>query len=1153
MYWDTRAARPIWLGFGLALLALGCTQDAGIPTAPEHTFVTELRGNFLHHLETPAFDSVATIDRDLVIDQLRAALQPRLDAAAADQFVDRGRVRVVSPSGAVLTHLSMEQSIGDVPIRGTWLNITLRQGDGSAPPLILASSYHLFAAPEVDLDAVVSADQAVALARTAHRVGADVDAVRVDRVIREIGGRLELVWDVGLFGVPYRSSIVASGSRAGHLDIVEDRIDATGSVVGNVAMDGAPGSATPGHEPLAHLYVTSDAESAETDGEGLFSIAVDDGQPVSATLSGRAAVVYDQAGANLAAAAEAADGMSLVLGADDAETTVAQATAYYFIENAYGYLTANGIAAETLGEPLTTQVNIADVCNAYYYPAARSINFFQSGSSSGYTCNNSAEASIVMHEYGHFVDDMFGGITEGGLSEGWGDTVACFIRDNPVVGGDLFTDGTIIRTCDNDYQYPASGSDEVHALGQAWAGFTWHARAGLIAKYGDEGKALAEELILPSLASNAADIPAAVREVFLRDDDDGDMSNQTPDWDVLYAAAEQHSLSFVIDELEWIAPDPVTDLTADGITSTQATLHWTATGDDGMTGVATAYDLRIADTPIDEATFAAATPIPAPQPLGPGQAQELTITLTPNTTVYVALQVIDDQGNRSPLSNVATITPGPVEVFWADGAENGLGAWQATGLWHVTDRRAAEASHSFWYGDEATGNYNTGSTNSGQLLSPVIDLAGTENPALFLREYVDVEELSTYDQLTVTVYDENDPSVAVSVGKDTGQTGDFRSRLIPLAGLADRQVRIQLSFDTVDDVLNDTEGWFVDDIQIIVDSAATPAELMINEVLADPPPGYDANGDGVADTRQDEFLEIVNAGDHAVDLSGATIEDEVRVRYTFPDGVSLAPGGALVVFGGGAPAAIDGVQVYTAAGLYLNNDGDTLRIRRVDGELLAQIGYGGEGGDNQSLVRQTDADPNAPMVGHLSLSELPASPGTRTDGSPFGDEPPPPPTTHLLINEVLADPPAGYDANADGEADTRHDEFVEILNTGDEAATLTGMKITDALGVRFTFPELVLEPGGVVVVFGGGTPALPGIPCFAASALNLNNTGDTVSLLAADDALLDQLAYGGEGGQNQSMVRVTDGDPDAAFGLHAELSPTGAPASPGTRIDGSAF
>src|SRR5690606_174984 len=51
------------------------------------------------------------------------------------------------------------------------------------------------------------------------------------------------------------------------------------------------------------------------------------------------------------------------------------------------------------------------------------------------------------------------------------------------------------------------------------------------------------------------------------------------------------------------------------------------------------------------------------------------------------------------------------------------------------------------------------------------------------------------------------------------------------------------------------------------------AGLVINEVLADPPPGYDANGDGVADTRDDEFIELVNAGEQAIDLSGAVIAD----------------------------------------------------------------------------------------------------------------------------------------------------------------------------------------------------------------------------------------------------------------------------------------
>jgi hypothetical protein len=53
-----------------------------------------------------------------------------------------------------------------------------------------------------------------------------------------------------------------------------------------------------------------------------------------------------------------------------------------------------------------------------------------------------------------------------------------------------------------------------------------------------------------------------------------------------------------------IPPAAVTDLTADTPTSYSATLHWTATGDDGATGTAAAYDVRYSTSPFGEAGFA---------------------------------------------------------------------------------------------------------------------------------------------------------------------------------------------------------------------------------------------------------------------------------------------------------------------------------------------------------------------------------------------------------------------------------------------------------------------------------------------------------------------------------------------------------------------
>jgi hypothetical protein len=157
--------------------------------------------------------------------------------------------------------------------------------------------------------------------------------------------------------------------------------------------------------------------------------------------------------------------------------------------------------------------------------------------------------------------------------------------------------------------------------------------------------------------------------------------------------------------------------------------------------------------------------------------------------------------------------------------------------------------------------------------------------------------------------------------------------------------------------------------------------LLINEVLADPAADSDFNGDGVASTTEDEFVELVNVGKGAIDLSGATVADSTGERGTLPDGTVLEPGQVMVIFGGGEPTGFD---VPTAAfALALNNDGDSLTITAADGStVLAEATYGPEGGDDQSLVRAVDGE-EGEFVLHTELSEESASPGTRIDGTAF--------------------------------------------------------------------------------------------------------------------------------------------------------------------------
>lgn len=150
-------------------------------------------------------------------------------------------------------------------------------------------------------------------------------------------------------------------------------------------------------------------------------------------------------------------------------------------------------------------------------------------------------------------------------------------------------------------------------------------------------------------------------------------------------------------------------------------------------------------------------------------------------------------------------------------------------------------------------------------------------------------------------------------------------------------------------------------------NASVGNDLVITEVHADPATESDcsglglpstcgdANGDGTRSSDDDEFVEIVNGGGSAIDISGYTISDNASTRFTFPSGTTLEPGTAATVFGGGTPTGIPG-QVFTASTLGLNNGGDTVILKDASGAWVDAMTYGSsgdanDGGDDQSLTR----------------------------------------------------------------------------------------------------------------------------------------------------------------------------------------------------------
>ena len=110
------------------------------------------------------------------------------------------------------------------------------------------------------------------------------------------------------------------------------------------------------------------------------------------------------------------------------------------------------------------------------------------------------------------------------------------------------------------------------------------------------------------------------------------------------------------------APAPITDLAAVPLSDTSIKLTWTATGDDGGTGTAAAYDIRTSSSRITgEASFASATPIASPPaPSVAGTPQQFTVTgLTADTPYYFAMKARDEVPNWSGLSNYASAVTAP--------------------------------------------------------------------------------------------------------------------------------------------------------------------------------------------------------------------------------------------------------------------------------------------------------------------------------------------------------------------------------------------------------------------------------------------------------------------------------------------------------------
>jgi hypothetical protein len=109
--------------------------------------------------------------------------------------------------------------------------------------------------------------------------------------------------------------------------------------------------------------------------------------------------------------------------------------------------------------------------------------------------------------------------------------------------------------------------------------------------------------------------------------------------------------------------------------------------------------------------------------------------------------------------------------------------------------------------------------------------------------------------------------------------------------------------------------------------------LRLSEVLAGPARDWD--GDGVYDSRADEWLEVVNTGVAPLDLSPFRVSDaDSTIRYEFSG--TLMPGAVFVVMGSTAENQQRALG-RPVTGLSLNNGGDSVILFRVMGSDTVRV------------------------------------------------------------------------------------------------------------------------------------------------------------------------------------------------------------------------
>lgn len=562
--------------------------------------------------------------------------------------------------------------------------------------------------------------------------------------------------------------------------------------------------------------------SRTTDANGQFDIDIS--SPVTITINGLDGVHH-----GLISGANAPTGSVTVtpginatiqlLSAGASTNEAAHTTAAYWTDrsNVWARSILGNTAALATASNIGITVNIASTCNAYY--TGNTTNYYQAGGG----CANTAFSTVVAHEWGHGLDERYGGISNSnaeGLSEGWGDIIGMYQVDSPLLGSGFQTPGSPLRNGNNSRIYPYSGTSP-HAAGQVWMGWAWRFREAMRASLGPIAVQLTDELVLGSIVANATTREGAVLEVFIADDDDGNLMNGTPHYNELESASLQKGIPYPELQLVAITHAPL------GNTNAKRTAREVFCFAAPTTG--TINQMRI----VFDAGAGSVTRNMHPT----GSADQFLAMLPGKDSGAVSyhIEAVHSTGAivRMPETGeyFYNVLNGTFNSFWQDGFETGAPGWVSAQVatqndWQIgaptgkfgtsqgvnwTDPSAAANGSNCYGNDLGIGNFNGSyqANVNNYLRSPVIDCTGRSGVKIRFQRWLTVEE-GIYDQASLFCN-----GLLVWENPLNGQFLDTSWQSVEyLVPWADNNASVQFEWRLVSDGGLQLGGWAIDDVEV---------------------------------------------------------------------------------------------------------------------------------------------------------------------------------------------------------------------------------------------------------------------------------------------------------------------------------------------------